>query len=89
MSLAGSVLPSTVGHGIGSAVAAIPAAFAGTVLGFILAPAIAYAMTKAVGKVFIMHFESGGTLLTFDPSQFRDHFITEFKEAGGISSNNA
>ena len=87
MSLAGSVLPSTVGHGIGFAVAAaVPAVFAGTVLSFVLAPAIAYAITKAVGKVFIMHFESGGTLLTFDPSQFRDHFVREFKEAGGMSS---
>ena len=85
MSLIGSVLPSTVGHGIGLAVAAIPAVMTGTVLSFVLAPAIAYAMTIAVGNVYIMHFESGGTLLTFDPNEFREHFKREFQKAGGLS----
>lgn len=85
MSLIASVLPSTVGHGIGLAVASIPAVMTGTILGFVLAPAIAYAMTMAVGNVFIMHFESGGTLLTFDPNEFREHFYREFKKAGGMS----
>ena len=83
--LMGSVLPGTVGHGIGLAVASIPAMLTGTVLSFVLAPALAYALTSAVGKVFVMHFESGGTLLTFDPKVFRDHFVKAFKEAGGMS----
>ena len=40
-------------------------------------------MTQAVGNTFVMHFESGGTLLTFDAEKFRDYFIKEFQEAGG------
>lgn len=83
LALLGSVLPGTVGHGIGIAVASIPAVIAGTVLSFVLAPALAYALTCAIGKVFIMHFESGGTLLTFDPKMFRTHFAQAFKDAGG------
>jgi hypothetical protein len=53
-------------------------------LGFVVTPVLAYAMTKAVGGVFIMHFESGGTLLTFDPKAFREYFIKEFRAAGGV-----
>ncbi len=30
-----------------------------------------------------MHFESGGTLLTFDPKKFGDYFLSEFQKAGG------
>ncbi len=85
LSLIGSVLPGSVGHGIGLAVAAIPAVVTGTLLSFVLAPALAYAMTKAVGNVFIMHFESGGTLLSFDPEQFREHFAKEFRNASGVA----
>jgi hypothetical protein len=32
------------------------------------------ASTYAVGRVFIQHFESGGTLLTFDPAKVRDYY---------------
>lgn len=32
------------------------------------------AVTYAIGQVFIQHFESGGTFLTFDPQQVRSYF---------------
>lgn len=35
------------------------------------------ALTFAVGKVFIQHFEAGGTLLDFDPARMRAHFQRE------------
>ncbi len=38
------------------------------------------ASTYAVGKVFIQHFESGGTFLTFDPQQVRKHYAKEFEK---------
>jgi uncharacterized protein (DUF697 family) len=82
LTLLGSVLTSSVGHGVGLAVASIPAALAGTVLSFVLAPALAYSLTSALGRVFVMHFQSGGTLLTFDPRLVRAHFIKAFKDAG-------
>jgi uncharacterized protein (DUF697 family) len=37
------------------------------------------AMTYATGRVFTMHFESGGTLLDFDPRKMRAHFEAEFE----------
>lgn len=39
------------------------------------------ASTYAVGKVFIQHFESGNTFLTFDPQRVRDYYRQQF-EAG-------
>ncbi len=83
ISLIGSAIPAGIGQGAGIAVASIPAVITGTAIYFIATPILAYAMTQAVGKVFIMHFESGGTLLTFDPRAFGEHFLKEFKTAGG------
>jgi uncharacterized protein (DUF697 family) len=87
LSLIGSVVPTGIGHGMGVAIAAIPAIVAGTVVYFLLTPVLAYAMTRAVGNAYIMHFESGGTLLTFDPKAFRDYFLKEFQNAGGKIAN--
>lgn len=41
-------------------------------------PALAAATTYAVGQVFLQHFESGGTLLTFNAKNMRAHFEREF-----------
>jgi uncharacterized protein (DUF697 family) len=38
------------------------------------------AMTYAIGKVFIQHFESGGTFLTFDPQQVRAYFEFQVRQ---------
>jgi uncharacterized protein (DUF697 family) len=38
------------------------------------------ATTYATGKVFIQHFESGGTFLDFDPEKAKAHFQTFYKE---------
>ena len=37
------------------------------------------ASTYAVGKVFIQHFESGGTFLTFDPKKVADYYAQQFE----------
>lgn len=81
LSLVGSLLPTSLGHGLAYAVAAIPAVLTGVLVGVVVTPIIAYAMTQAVGNAFIMHFESGGTLLTFDPEKFREYFMKEFETA--------
>ncbi len=83
LSLIGAVIPAGIGHGAGAAIAAIPAMIAGTVVYFVATPILAYAMTQAVGNAFIMHFESGGTLLTFDSKAFGEYFLKEFRKAGG------
>ena len=43
-------------------------------------PLMAGAMTYALGKVFIQHFESGGTFLDFDPKAVRSYFREQFSE---------
>lgn len=78
--LVGSILPTTLGYGmVGSLVKRVP--FVGPIVGVFTVPAFATASSYAVGKVFIQHFESGGTFLDFDPSAVRAHFAEEFSHA--------
>jgi len=66
--------------------ALLAASFLGTVpvLGLVvaIAPTVvaAGAITFAVGKVFVQHFETGGTLLDFDPSKVRKLFAEKYRE---------
>ncbi|MDW3192766.1 MAG: DUF697 domain-containing protein [Cytophagales bacterium] len=46
----------------------------GTVLGALASPAYFGASTYAVGKIFHMHFASGGNLLNFDADAVKDHY---------------
>ena len=43
-------------------------------------PAAAAASTFALGKVFIQHFESGGTLLNLDPEAMRHYYYEEYQK---------
>jgi uncharacterized protein (DUF697 family) len=80
-SLAGSVLPAstatTTGMGIASALKAIPGV--GTVISSLTMPVFSAGATWVIGKVFIQHFASGGTLLDFNPPDYRE-FIKAQKE---------
>lgn len=38
------------------------------------------AVTYAVGKVFIQHFEAGGTFLNFRPEEVKEYFRAEFQK---------
>ena len=80
-SLAGSVLPaSTATTGamtVGSLVKAVPAI--GWAVGAVTMPALSAGATYVIGKVFIQHFASGGTLLDFDLPDYRE-FIKVQKE---------
>lgn len=78
-SLLGGVVPGMVAAGATSMVKFIPVI--GTTLGIITMPALSLAATCAVGRVFITHFEAGGTLLDFDPEKIREHFRAEFESA--------
>jgi uncharacterized protein (DUF697 family) len=80
-SLAGSVLPaSTATTGamtVGSLVKGLPVV--GWVVGAVTMPALSAGATYVVGKVFIEHFASGGTLLDFNLPDYRE-FIKVQKE---------
>jgi len=52
----------------------------GLLLNTISYPIAAGATTYAVGKVFMLHFESGGTLLDFDPKKMKDYFRSTYHD---------
>ncbi len=55
--------------------------FVGPALMIVTLPAFAGAVTYAIGKVFIMHFESGGTFLDFKPEAVKEYFREQFEAA--------
>jgi uncharacterized protein (DUF697 family) len=50
------------------------------IFSYAVMPTINAAVCYAVGKVFIQHFESGGTFLDFDPKKVRAYFEDQFRE---------
>lgn len=83
-----SVLAALVGGGGSTALAQSVSASSvksipilGSIIGGVAMPVLAGATTYAVGKVFIQHFESGGTFLTFNPEKVKDYFA-KMKEEG-------
>ena len=52
----------------------------GPVATFTATPIMAAALTYATGKVFIQHFESGGTFLSFNPQKVREYFKEQYTE---------
>jgi uncharacterized protein (DUF697 family) len=79
--LAGSLIPAstatTTAMGVGSLMKGIPGV--GTIVGALTMPAFSAGATYIIGKVFIQHFASGGTLLDFNPPDYRE-FIKAQKE---------
>lgn len=74
--LVGGSLPVLSVVGLSSFAKLIPGV--GTLLGSASLGMAAGAVTYAVGQVFIMHFEAGGTLEDFDPKQSKVFFEREF-----------
>lgn len=84
-SLAGSVTADTLRRGaLTGFLKSIP--FVG-ILGMVSMPIYSGAMTYALGKIFIQHFESGGTFLDFEPQKVKNHFAALFQEGKGVASN--
>jgi uncharacterized protein (DUF697 family) len=82
-SLIGYVVPSVLSFGSAATLLkAIP------VVGHLVgAPSMGIfcgASTYAVGKVFMQHFEAGGTFLTFNAANVKEHFKKEFEEGGKL-----
>lgn len=59
----------------------------GTVAGSIGLPVTMGAFTYALGKVFIAHFESGGTFIDFNPKAYGEYFRTMFKRGKTVASD--
>jgi hypothetical protein len=51
----------------------------GMLAGAFVMPVLSAGATYAIGKAFVQHFESGGTLLDFNPPDYRE-FVKAQKE---------
>jgi uncharacterized protein (DUF697 family) len=78
-SFAGTMIPASTGLGVASLMKAVPVA--GTAAGALTMPAVSVGATYVIGMAFIEHFASGGTLLDFEPPDYRE-FIKSRAETG-------
>ena len=75
-SLMGGLLPASLGGTIASIIKFVP--IIGQTTGAVTMPVISGAATYAVHKVFVQHFESGGTFLDLDPAKVKAYFAEQF-----------
>lgn len=76
---AGAVVAMT---GLASLAKAVP--LLGSIAGAAGVSATSAAVTYATGKVLTKHFETGGTIDTFDPVQFKELFKAKIKEGAEV-----
>jgi uncharacterized protein (DUF697 family) len=69
-SLAGTAIPVTSGIGAASMLKFVP--ILGTITAGFAMPVLSGGATFAIGKAFIQHFASGGTLLDFHAPDYRE-----------------
>jgi len=68
--LAGTLIPASSGIGAASTLKFVP--IMGPLAAAFVMPALSAGATYAIGKAFIQHFASGGTLLDFNPPDYRE-----------------
>jgi len=74
-SIAGSMIPASSGVGAASVIKGVPGV--GTAVSALTMPVLSVGATYAIGMAFIQHFASGGTLLDFDPPDYKEFLKTE------------
>lgn len=83
VSLIGSLGIIPIGTGIlFSIIKLVPVV--GSLAATIALPTSAGAITWATGKLFIIHFESGGTFLDFDPEKMKQAYRRMFEEGKAV-----
>lgn len=82
-SVVGAMIPSTTSTAASSLIKFLPGI--GTAIGQLTMAAVSAPATWILGKVFIQHFASGGTLLDFNPPDYRE-FIKTQKEKWALRS---
>jgi uncharacterized protein (DUF697 family) len=78
VSLLAGFIPVTFAAGFASLLKFIPGI--GSIAGSISMSVLAGGLTYAVGRVFVQHFESGGSFLDFDPTAVRGEFKKAFEQ---------
>ncbi len=85
-SLVGGALPLAMATPLASSIAKfIP--MMGQTAGVVTMPILGGATTYALGKVFIQHFASGGTFLTFDPEKVKSFYQEMLKEGEKVAAD--
>ncbi|HWI28610.1 MAG TPA: DUF697 domain-containing protein [Stellaceae bacterium] len=69
--LFGGWTPYTIATGVAGAAARMAPGI-GTVIGIATSVGTSTLATETIGKIFIQHFEEGGTFLDFEPRRYRD-----------------
>jgi uncharacterized protein (DUF697 family) len=85
IAIAGSVVRCTVGSVLGRKVLGLLPLTA-SLAGWVLMSASSATFSYGIGRLFIHHFEAGGTLLSFDPSQLHDVFFGRRARIGTLTS---
>ncbi len=82
--------------GTGTVLLAAPAASVikilpgvGSIIGALAEPALASAFTYALGRIFIQHFEGGGSLFDLNPEEYRKQIDAAMAAAAASSSSSA
>jgi uncharacterized protein (DUF697 family) len=76
--LAGSGLSVSVSAKLGSLAKGVP--FVGWAAGGASVALCGAASTYAIGKVFVQHFESGNTFLSFDPAAVKAYYAQQYAQ---------
>jgi uncharacterized protein (DUF697 family) len=84
--LVGAAIPGVVGGPLALSLSKLIPVL-GQTAGVITMPLVAGATTYAIGKIFVQHFASGGTFLTFDPDKVRAYYTELLKEGQQIASD--
>lgn len=84
-SLVGGVLPVAATPIVASLVKMIP--IIGYTTSAVTLSATGAASTYAVGKVFVQHFESGGTLLNFNADKVKEYYNEKFQEGQKVAAD--
>jgi uncharacterized protein (DUF697 family) len=82
-SLAGASVPLGLTRGVCSLLKAVP--LIGTAIAAVSTSALSAASTYALGKMFVRHFESGGTFLTFDLARHKDYYEEQVRTAKPVA----
>ena len=75
----GSMIPASSGMGAASLIKGVP--LAGTAISAVAMPTLSVGATYAIGRAFIQHFATGGTLLDFNPPDYNE-FLKPAAKAG-------
>lgn len=77
-SLVGGALPANLSAQVATLAKGLPGV--GWLVGASSAAVLGAASTYALGRVFVQHFETGNTFLSFDPEKVRAYYAQQYEQ---------